>query len=140
VTNHLESEKAFLEHEDVMERLRSEIARAGGQGRWAEKMGMDRPQLNKMLHGRQVLSKRIIKALKLRVVFTPDDGTEGARGMKNRERVFDALRELVEEIESGNGRDDYGHPLKNLKALRDARAIVDEVDGAESACQAPELP
>jgi plasmid maintenance system antidote protein VapI len=70
VTDHLEAEKAFLEHEDVMELLRLEIARAGSQGRWAEKMGIDRTQLNKMLHGRQVLSKRVIKALKLRVVFT----------------------------------------------------------------------
>jgi hypothetical protein len=40
--------------------------------------------------------------------------------------VFGALRELVEQIESGNGRDDHGHPLKNPKALRDARAIVVE--------------
>ncbi len=50
--------------------------------------------------------------------------------MSNLERkLFDALRELAEQIDSGNGRDDHGHPLKNLKALRDARAIVDEIDG-----------
>jgi hypothetical protein len=37
--------------------------------------------------------------------------------MSDRERkLLDALRELVEQIESGNGRDDNGHPLKNLKA------------------------
>jgi hypothetical protein len=40
------------------------------------------------------------------------------------------MSDRVEQIESGNGRDDHGHPLKNLKALRDARAIVDEVEGA----------
>jgi hypothetical protein len=28
-------------------------------------------------------------------------------------KLFDTLRELVEQIESGNGRDDHGHPLKN---------------------------
>jgi hypothetical protein len=51
--------------------------------------------------------------------------------MNDRERkLFEALRELVERIESGNGRDDHGHPLKNLKALRDARALVDEVERA----------
>jgi hypothetical protein len=50
--------------------------------------------------------------------------------MNDREqKLFDALRELVEQIESGNGRDDHGHPLKNLKALRDARAIVDDSEG-----------
>jgi hypothetical protein len=52
--------------------------------------------------------------------------------MSERERkLFGALRELVEQIESGNGRDDHGHPLKNLKALRDARAIVNEVEGKD---------
>jgi hypothetical protein len=51
--------------------------------------------------------------------------------MNDRERkLLDALRELVEQIESGNGRDDHGHPLKNLKALRDARALVDEIEAA----------
>jgi hypothetical protein len=51
--------------------------------------------------------------------------------MNDRERkLFEALRELVEQIESGNGRDDHGHPLTNLKALRDARALVDEVERA----------
>jgi hypothetical protein len=51
--------------------------------------------------------------------------------MNDRERkLLDALRELVEQIESGNGRDDHGRPLKNLKALRDARALVDEIEAA----------
>jgi hypothetical protein len=133
-----DAEKAFLEHKEVMDLLRSEIARAGSQGCWAKMMGMDRAQLNKMLHGRQLLSKRVIKALKLRVVFAPDAHKGGARRMKNRkqkiaagpQKFFDALHELVEQIESSNGRDDHGHPLKNLKALRDARTIIDEVEGA----------
>jgi hypothetical protein len=50
--------------------------------------------------------------------------------MSDRERkLFEALRELAEQIESGNGRDDHGHPLRNLKQLREARALVDEVEG-----------
>jgi hypothetical protein len=51
--------------------------------------------------------------------------------MNDRERkLFDALRELVELIESGNGWDGYGRPLRNLKQLRDARALVDEIQGS----------
>jgi hypothetical protein len=48
----------------------------------------------------------------------------------NPQKLFDALRDSVEAIESSNGRDDHGHPLKNLKALRDARAVIAEVEGA----------
>jgi hypothetical protein len=118
----------------------------GGQPRaLGRKDGNGPSQLNKMLHGRQVLSKRVIKALKLRVVFIPDDRKEGARGVKNRkqkvaaapQKLFDALRELVEQIESGNGQDDHGHPLMNLKALRDARAIIDDAPRVVPAPSSP---
>jgi hypothetical protein len=34
-------------------------------------------------------------------------------------KLFDALRDLVEAIESGNGRDDHGHPLKKRFAMRE---------------------
>jgi hypothetical protein len=51
--------------------------------------------------------------------------------MSDREqKLFDPLRELVEQIESGNGWDDHGHPLKNLKQLRDVRALITEIEGA----------
>jgi hypothetical protein len=60
-----------LEYEGVMRLLRSEIKRAGGQMQWAKMVGMDRPLLNKMVHGTRPLNKRVIKALKLRVVFAP---------------------------------------------------------------------
>jgi hypothetical protein len=43
-------------------------------------------------------------------------------------KLFNALRDLVEQIEWGNGRDDHGHPLKNLEQLRAARALVDEIE------------
>jgi hypothetical protein len=81
-------EKAFLEHEEVIDLLHQEIARAGGQGRWAKMIGVDRSQLSKMLHGPRRLIKRVIGALKLRVVFAPepetgsrarDDASEGRR-------------------------------------------------------------
>jgi hypothetical protein len=45
-------------------------------------------------------------------------------------KILDALRELVDQAESSNARDDHGHPLKNLKALRDARAVIAEVEGS----------
>jgi hypothetical protein len=37
------------------------------------------------------------------------------------EKPLNALRKLAEQVESSNARDDHGHPLKKLKALRDAR-------------------
>jgi hypothetical protein len=51
--------------------------------------------------------------------------------MNDREqKLFDALRDLGEQIESGNGRDDHGHPLRNLRQLRDARALIVEIERA----------
>jgi hypothetical protein len=48
------------------------------------------------------------------------------------QKIFDALRELVEQVESSNARDDHGHPLQNLHALRVARALIDEFEGANA--------
>ena len=59
----------ILEHEDVMRLLRSEIKRAGGQLQWAKAVGVNRPALNKMLGWNRPLSKSVIKALRLRVVY-----------------------------------------------------------------------
>jgi hypothetical protein len=42
-------------------------------------------------------------------------------------KLFNTLREPVEQIEWGDGRDDHGHPLRDLKQLRDARALIDEI-------------
>jgi hypothetical protein len=53
------------------------------------------------------------------------------------ERLWATLRELVEQLESSGARDDHGHPLKNLKALRDARAFLDELDGAHIPRETP---
>jgi DNA-binding phage protein len=62
----------FLEYEDVMRLLRSEIERAGNQTAWAKMVGVDRPELNKALGWNRPLSKSVIKALKLRMVYAPD--------------------------------------------------------------------
>jgi DNA-binding phage protein len=62
----------FLEHEDVMRFLRSEIERAGGQAQWAKQVGVNREALNKMLALTRPLTKRVIKALRLRIVYAPD--------------------------------------------------------------------
>jgi len=47
-------------------------------------------------------------------------------------KLFNALRGLVEQVESSNARDDHGHPLKNLHELKVARALVDEIEGANA--------
>jgi hypothetical protein len=57
----------ILEPEDVMRLLRAEVERAGGQMPWANMMGLNRPNLNRILV--DPISKNVIKALKLRVVF-----------------------------------------------------------------------
>jgi hypothetical protein len=46
-------------------------------------------------------------------------------------RLLDALRGLVEQVESSNARDDHGHPHKNLKELHDARGLLDEIGGTK---------
>jgi DNA-binding phage protein len=67
----------LLDEKDVVRLLRSEIERAGSQRAFARKTGVDRSTLNRALHGkRSPLTKKIIKALKLRMVFVP----EGAGG------------------------------------------------------------
>jgi hypothetical protein len=62
----------FLEYKDVMRLLRSEIERAGGQTAWAKMAGVDRPDLNKALGWTKPLSKSVIKALNLRIVYAPN--------------------------------------------------------------------
>jgi DNA-binding phage protein len=59
----------ILEQEDVMRLLRAEIERAGGQMPWAKMVGVNRAYLNKLLRLNKSPSKRVIKALKLRIVY-----------------------------------------------------------------------
>jgi DNA-binding phage protein len=61
----------FLELKDVIFLLRSEVERAGGQTAWAKKTGVDRVTINRALNDKQPPTKKIIRALKLRMVFVP---------------------------------------------------------------------
>jgi hypothetical protein len=58
-----------LEIEDVIRLLRSEAKRAGGQKAWASKTGVNRVVVNKVLNGKTSPTEKIIRALKLRMVF-----------------------------------------------------------------------
>jgi DNA-binding phage protein len=59
----------FLELKDVIRLLRSVVERAGGQAAWAKKTGIQRTTINKALNDQGLLTKKIIRALKLRMVF-----------------------------------------------------------------------
>jgi DNA-binding phage protein len=59
----------FLELKDVIRLLHSEVERAGGQTAWGKKTGNDRTTINRVLNDRQPPTKKIIRALKLRMVF-----------------------------------------------------------------------
>ena len=57
------------ELEDVIDLLRAEVRRAGGQAAWSKKTGVDRTNLNRVLNGHIAPTKTILKALKLRTVI-----------------------------------------------------------------------
>ena len=59
----------ILELDDVISLLRSEVERAGGQATWAQKAGVHRVYVNKVLNGHRPPNKAIINALSLRMVF-----------------------------------------------------------------------
>jgi DNA-binding phage protein len=59
----------YLDLKDVIRLLRSEVERAGGQAAWAKKTGIQRTTINKALNDQRSLTKKIIMALKLRMVF-----------------------------------------------------------------------
>ena len=61
-----------LEIKDVVLLLRSEIKQAGGVCAWAEKTGVHRTTVSKVLYNVQPPTKSIIKALNLRTVFVVD--------------------------------------------------------------------
>jgi DNA-binding phage protein len=62
----------ILDVEDVVRLLRSEVKRAGGQAVWASKTGLNRIVVNRVLNGKTSPTKKIIKALKLRMVFVSE--------------------------------------------------------------------
>jgi DNA-binding transcriptional regulator YdaS (Cro superfamily) len=66
----------IFEFDDIVVLLRREVDAAGGQVAWSKRMGVNRIQLNQVLNGRRLPSARIIAALNLRVVFTPQSGSQ----------------------------------------------------------------
>lgn len=60
-----------FELNDVVELLRREAEKAGGQTAWSKRMGVDRAKLNRVLKGFRPPGPGMIEALELRMVFTP---------------------------------------------------------------------
>ena len=58
-----------FELEDVIDLLRAEVVRAGGQVAWSKKTGINRTSLNRILNGHVPPTKTMLKALKLLTVF-----------------------------------------------------------------------
>jgi DNA-binding phage protein len=67
-----------LERNDVVRLLRRTVAQAGGQAAWAKETGTNRAVVNKILNGQMQPSKKIIRALKLRMVFVPENPADTA--------------------------------------------------------------
>ena len=61
--------KRPLDHEEIVELLRAEVKKAGSQGAWAKRAGVQRADVNKVIHQKRPVSKKMIKALGLRVVI-----------------------------------------------------------------------
>ena len=65
-------EMHIFELEDIITLLRSKVKRAGGQVAWSKKTGINRSTLYRVLTGRRLPTKKMIKALKLRTLFVSD--------------------------------------------------------------------
>ena len=65
------SRALILDDKDVRLLLRAAIEQAGSISAFARRHGLERSQLNKMLNGKRVVSRRVAKALGLGKVFTP---------------------------------------------------------------------
>jgi DNA-binding phage protein len=75
-----------LDDNDVLERLRLSVKRAGGQSAFARQTGMDRTHLNHVLNGKRLPSGSIIDALNLGIVFVALDQYDGIAVRKLRPR------------------------------------------------------
>ena len=60
--------RSVLESGDV-KMLRAEIEMAGGQATFSRQHRVSRVTLNKIMQGKRTLTKKLIKSLKLRVVY-----------------------------------------------------------------------
>jgi DNA-binding response OmpR family regulator len=71
------SEMVVLDAEDVLQLLRSEIERAGGPTAFSKKARVDRATAHRTLKREVGLSRKIINALDLRVVYAPKQDKQG---------------------------------------------------------------
>lgn len=60
-----------FDDDGVRKLLRAAVNKAGSQKAFAKQSGLDRAQVNGVLHGRRPVSESIIEALRLRVVYVP---------------------------------------------------------------------
>jgi hypothetical protein len=61
-----------LEPKEIVKLLHAAVKKAGSQKTWAKRAGIDRPFVNKVLHGRKRPTKKMIRALGLRIVVVSD--------------------------------------------------------------------
>jgi hypothetical protein len=61
-----------LEPKEIVLLLLAEVKKAGGQEAWAKRAGIERTMVNKVIHQKRPVSKKMIKALGLRVVVVKD--------------------------------------------------------------------
>jgi plasmid maintenance system antidote protein VapI len=60
----------LLDDKEVVRLLRLKVERAGGQKAWAKKARINRTMVNKVINGQRPLTPGIIRALRLRKVYT----------------------------------------------------------------------
>jgi DNA-binding phage protein len=68
-----------FERDDVICLLRLAVKRAGGQAAWAKETGTSRAVINKILNGQMSPTKKVIRALNLRVVFARERSPDKRR-------------------------------------------------------------
>jgi DNA-binding phage protein len=61
-----------LTEKEVLELLRSEVKRAGGQSAFARHKHINRVHLNKVLSGAKAISPSILKSLGIRIAYVLD--------------------------------------------------------------------
>jgi hypothetical protein len=61
-----------LEPNEIVDLVRAEVKKAGGQEAWAKRAGIERTLVNKVLHQRRPVSRKMMEALGLRVVVVKD--------------------------------------------------------------------
>ena len=62
-----------LKEKEIVRLLRAEVKKAGGQGAWAKRAGIERTLVNKVLRGKRRPPKSIIRALGLRSALSSHD-------------------------------------------------------------------